>query len=121
MIASAAPLCHTIQRYYDALGRVQVDVCNEDSVTEEKHYGSDISRVTCSLKDGQDERTVSVILKESTLDKMINEAIEENVHFTSELQILTKDETEMRAEMQAEDLKLSQANIPGISENNHCY
>uniref|UniRef100_A0A146L0I5 CHK kinase-like domain-containing protein n=3 Tax=Lygus hesperus TaxID=30085 RepID=A0A146L0I5_LYGHE len=87
MITSDRALCHTIQRYYDALGRVQVDVCNEDLVTEEKHYGSEICRVTCSLKDGKDERTVSVILKESTLDKMINEAIEENVHFTSELQM----------------------------------
>lgn len=89
MAAIAEPLCHTLERYYDGSGRIQVQVRDEDAVTEEKHYGSDISRITLNIhEDGEDEKAVTVILKESTLDKMINQAVEDDVHLTSELQVI---------------------------------
>ncbi|XP_014257216.1 uncharacterized protein LOC106671000 [Cimex lectularius] len=83
------PLRSAVERYFSVTDTsCKVTICESVSVvTEENNYASDMARVIIKVTTPHMKKTLSIIVKESTLDRMVTEAIQESVDFSTEVKI----------------------------------
>lgn len=88
MLMDPLPVAQTVQKYFQDGG--QVTVCDSKSVvSDDNNYASDMTRISLKIKAPEGGyKTVSVIVKESLLDRIVTEAVQVNVHFSTEFKVI---------------------------------